>query len=124
MFISDCGAINGIQGSHNYTHNANDTVAAALNQGGIDVNCGSGAGYYGPHMCDAVAAGTINITDVDRAARRYWRTMMRLGMFDPPETQPMIMDIGAKDVDSPAARALAKKTALEGATHVYHVKSL
>jgi hypothetical protein len=26
----------------------------------------------------------------------------------------MIMDIGAKDVDSPAARALAKKTALEG----------
>lgn len=79
--ISDCGAISGIEGSHNYTHNPNQTIAAALNQGGIDVNCGSGAGYYPPHMCNAVTAGTINGTDVDRAARRYWRTMMRLGMF-------------------------------------------
>eukprot|EP01052_Picozoa_sp_SAG31_P040124 SAG31_NODE_5733_length_2354_cov_1.622616_1_plen_581_part_00 len=106
-----------IEGSHNYTHNPNDTVAAALNQGGVDVNCGSGAGYYPPHMCDAVAAGTINMTDVDRAARRYWRTMMRLGMFDPPEEQPMIMDssaYGAEAVDSPAARELAKRTAVEG----------
>jgi xylan 1,4-beta-xylosidase len=35
-------------------------------------------------------------------------------MFDPPEEQPMVMEIGAKDVDSPAGRALAKKAALEG----------
>ena len=89
-----------IQGSHNYTHNSNDTVAAALNQGGVDVNCGSGAGYYPPHMCNAVDAGTINMTDVDRAARRYWRVMMRLGMFDPPEQQPMVTDIGPKDVEA------------------------
>lgn len=54
------------------------------------------------------------MADVDRAARRYWRTMMRLGMFDSPENQPMVMDLGAGDVDSPAARALAQKTAAEG----------
>ena len=33
------GAINMIQGAHNYTQNFNTTIAAALNQGGIDVNC-------------------------------------------------------------------------------------
>jgi beta-D-xylosidase 4 len=113
MFISDCGAISGIEGSHNYTHNPNETIAAALNQGGVDVNCGSGAVYYPTHMCDAVAAGSINMTDVDRAARRYWRTMMRLGMFDPMENQPMVVGVGAKDVDSPDARALAQKVAVE-----------
>ena len=36
--ISDCGAVNGITASHNYTHSPDATVAAAMNQGGGDVN--------------------------------------------------------------------------------------
>ena len=43
--ISDCGAVSGIQGSHNYTQNSNATIAAALNQGGVDVNCGGSPAY-------------------------------------------------------------------------------
>jgi beta-glucosidase-like glycosyl hydrolase len=40
--ISDCGAVSMISSTHNYTHDPNATMAAAMNQGGVDVNCGSG----------------------------------------------------------------------------------
>lgn len=53
------------------------------------------------------------MSDVDRAARRYFRTMMRLGMFDPMDRQPMVTEIGPEQVDSPASRALAKRTAVQ-----------
>ena len=55
----------------------------ALNQGGVDVDCGSQTPpFYTQHMCDAVAAGAVAQADVDRAVGRYWRAMMRLGMCD------------------------------------------
>jgi hypothetical protein len=54
------------------------------------------------HACGAVAAGAIAQSDIDRAVRRYWRTMMRLGMFDPMEQQPMVTRIGIADVDTAA----------------------
>jgi beta-glucosidase-like glycosyl hydrolase len=111
--ISDCGAINGIAGSHHYTNTTSTTIAAALNQGGVDVNCGGSPPYYTRHMCTAVADGTVKQTDVDRAARRYWRTMMRLGMFDEMESQPLVTSVGKADVDSQATRALAQKAAEE-----------
>ena len=111
--ISDCGAVDGIQGSHNYTQDSNATIAAALNQGGVDVNCGGSPAYYAQHMCAAVAHGSVSISDVDRAARRYFRTMMRLGMFDPMEGQTMVNGVGADQVDSPASRALAQRTAVQ-----------
>eukprot|EP00936_MAST-01D_sp_MAST-1D-sp1_P002142 g2142.t1 len=52
--ISDCGAVAMIQGSHHYAHNDSATVAAALNQGGVDVNCGLSPPFYTRHMCAAV----------------------------------------------------------------------
>eukprot|EP01051_Picozoa_sp_SAG22_P007922 SAG22_NODE_576_length_8982_cov_21.167736_5_plen_259_part_00 len=113
LYIILSGAISGIQGSHNYTHTSNDTVRAALNQGGVDVNCGSDPAFYTQNVCKAVAHGSVNMTDVDRAARRLWKTMMKLGMFDPVEPQPLAR-LGPETVDSPAARALAKRTATEG----------
>ena len=108
--ISDCGAVDGIQHSHNYTHNFSSTIRAALNGGGVDVNCGQ---FYPVHMCDAVSAGVVSQSDLDRAARRYWRTMFRLGMFDPMEEQPMVTQIGAADVDNAASRELAQRIAAE-----------
>ena len=40
MIVSDCGAVSGITGSHNYTHTPDDTVRTAL-RGGTDLNCGT-----------------------------------------------------------------------------------
>ena len=84
-----------------------------LHPGGVDVNCGQSPPYYTKYVCDAVKSGAINTTDVDRAARRYWRTMMRLGMFDPMDTQPFVTDLGVKDVDTQENRALAQRAAAE-----------
>ena len=39
--------------------------------------------------------------------------MMRLGMFDPMEEQPMVTDIGAADVDTSGSRQLAQRAAAE-----------
>jgi beta-glucosidase-like glycosyl hydrolase len=70
FIISDCGAIDGISGSHKYTNTPSTTIAAGLNQGGVDVNCGGSPAYYNKFMCNAVKDGTILQSDVDRAARR------------------------------------------------------
>jgi beta-xylosidase len=102
-----------IHATHNYTHDDMSTMAAALNQGGVDVNCGGSPAFYAKHACDAVETGAVKQSDVDRAARRYWRTMMRLGMFDSMEEQPMVTSIGAAHVDSAATRELAQRTAAE-----------
>jgi beta-glucosidase-like glycosyl hydrolase len=112
--ISDCGAVEGIKASHNYTQSDAATIAMALNQGGVDVNCGGGSPpYYTRHVCAAVAAGAIAAADVDRAARRYFTVVLRLGMLDPMEGQPLVTALGAADVDSAATRALAKAAAAE-----------
>ena len=103
------------------THTADATIAAAMNQGGVDVNCGQ---YYAQHVCDALEHGAISSTDLDRAARRYWRTMMRLGMFDDMESQPFITEIGAKDVDSAENRALAKRAACHSSAVMVRARRL
>jgi hypothetical protein len=82
-----------------------------MNQGGVDVDCSAESPpYYTRHVCDAVKGGAVQQTDVDRAARRYWRTLMRLGMFDEMEQQPMVTKVGVADVDNAANRALAQQT--------------
>jgi len=114
MVTSDCGAVDGISGSHNYTHDPNTTIAAALNHGGVDVNCGSSSPpFYTRHLCSALANGTVSLQDIDRAARRYWKTMMKLGMFDDMESQPMVTEIGPALVDSADGRKLAQRAATE-----------
>jgi xylan 1,4-beta-xylosidase len=84
-----------------------------MNQGGVDVNCAGSPTFYTRHVCNAVASGSVAQSDIDRAARRNWSTMLRLGMFDPIEQQPMITNIGAAAVDSADGRALAQRTATE-----------
>ncbi len=57
--ISDCGAINGIQGDHAYTSTPSETVAAAMNQGGVDVNCGDFYPVCG--VCVCVVCGLCGV---------------------------------------------------------------
>eukprot|EP01095_Lingulamoeba_sp_RSL-Kostka_P009401 TRINITY_DN3243_c0_g2_i1.p1 TRINITY_DN3243_c0_g2~~TRINITY_DN3243_c0_g2_i1.p1 ORF type:complete len:488 (+),score=165.70 TRINITY_DN3243_c0_g2_i1:127-1590(+) len=79
-FVSDCGAINDIQYSHNYTNNVWDTCAVAI-KGGCDLNCGS---YY--LQCgDAIKHETLDIEDLRDAVGRVMKTRFELGLFDPPQ---------------------------------------
>ena len=115
--MSDCGAVAGITGSHRYTSTANATIAAALVQGGVDLDCGT---YYPEHMCQALTDGAVSQGDIDQGARRVFRAMLRLGFFDPMEDQPMVLSLGAKDVDSAASRALAREAAAQSMVLLKH----
>ena len=84
-------------GGHNYTGWCGDqpcpvnskqgvgaTVAAALNDGGIDYNCGP---LYKTQLYNALVLGSVTEEDIDRAAARIYHTQIRLGMLDPPDSQ-------------------------------------
>ena len=83
----------------------------------MDVNCGGSPTFYTQHVCDAVAKGSVQQSDVDRAARRYWRTMMRLGARPEPfNFTPM----GAESI-SPAHPHVRPMWRTERTPHVAHV---
>ncbi len=105
LVVSDCGAINTIEW-HNYTHKAEDTVAAALHAG-TDLDCGS---FYFNYTQQALDRGTIVEADVDQAVTRNFNILVRLGYFDPPESQPY-RQIPKSAVDTNASRQLALESA-------------
>ena len=64
-----------------YTRNHSDTVFKALVEGGTDADCPAGKSMYASYMMDALEDGAIARADIDRAARRVFRTIFRLGML-------------------------------------------
>ena len=59
--------------------------------------------------------GAIAKADVDKAARRIFRTMMKLGMLDPMEDQPYVGSRhGADQIDNARSRQVALRAATEG----------
>lgn len=95
-------------GGHNYTTTVGETVRAALVQGGIDLNCGA---LYKTNLYSELKSGSVSEADIDRAARRVYRTAFRLGMLDPMEDQYYVNKLGPDRVDSPKHRALALEAA-------------
>src|ERR1700734_674737 len=65
---SDCGAIDTIMTTQNYTKNVQDTVAVALHAG-TDLECGQ---FYRLHLQDALGNKTITEGDVDHAMERQF----------------------------------------------------
>lgn len=126
FIVSDCSAIelfeeryvfppgaNFSYGGHNYTRNTSDTIRAALVQGGTDADCPvSSNNFYSLYINDALKAGAIAKADVDRAARRVFRTMFNLGMFDPMEDQSLL-SYGADQIDNAQSREVALRAATE-----------
>jgi beta-glucosidase-like glycosyl hydrolase len=119
FIVSDCSAID-LMGQHdyfnysghNYTKNSSDTVRAGLVQGGTDADCPAGPNFYSLHMMDALVSGAIDKADIDRAARRIFKTMFRLGMMDPMEDQPYAgLGYGAAEVDNAKSREVALASA-------------
>ena len=82
--ISDCYAIENLSEGHHYVNTTDDTVRVAM-RGGCDMPCGTYYQQYGPA---ALADGAINATDVDTAFGHTVSTLVRLGWFDDPFTQP------------------------------------
>ncbi len=103
--VSDCGGINTIEW-HNYTHTNEDTVAAALHAG-TDLDCGA---FYSNYTQRALNSGTIVESDIDQSVIRNFDILVRLGYFDPPESQPY-RQIPKSAVDTNASRQLALESA-------------
>ena len=105
--VSDCWAVRDFWKSHKVCDTPAEAAALAIKRG-CDLNCGE---TY-THALAAVRAGLLDEADIDRALRRLLRTRAKLGLFDPPEENPW-RDLGHADIDTPAARALALRTARE-----------
>ncbi|TBU52310.1 beta-xylosidase [Dichomitus squalens] len=106
---SDCDAVQNIYTPHNYTDNPAQAAADAL-LAGTDIDCGTFSSTYLP---DALLQGLVNATDLKRAAIRQYASLVRLGYFDPPESQPY-RQLGWSDVNTPEAQQLAHTAAVEG----------
>jgi len=81
---SDSGAIADIYTSHHYAADGAHAAALAI-EAGIDINSGH---VYSSSLGTAMADGLVKEELVDAALRRAFRVRMRLGLFDPPQSQP------------------------------------
>jgi beta-glucosidase len=104
--VSDCGAVADIHadGAHRYTTTPEQAVAAAI-KAGTDVICDFGGNKTADPATtvNAVKQGLLTEADVDRALQRLLEARINLGLLDRP--QPF-KGIVAKDVDTPAQRAV------------------
>jgi beta-glucosidase len=105
--VSDCGAVYDMVMFHK-THASFETASAQAIQAGCDLTCGS---EY-QHLTNAVGAGLVRESDVDRALERVLEARFQLGMFDPPELVPYAQ-IPVTANDTPEHAALALKVARE-----------
>ncbi|KAH9897826.1 glycoside hydrolase family 3 protein [Cubamyces lactineus] len=108
---SDCDAVSNIYSPHNYTNDPAQAAADAL-LAGTDIDCGTFSSTYLP---DALQRGLVNTTDLRRAAIRQYASLVRLGYFDPADSQPY-RQLNWSDVNTPQAQKLAYTAAVEGIT--------
>ncbi|KAI3394356.1 hypothetical protein diail_2866 [Diaporthe ilicicola] len=106
---SDCDAIQNVFLPHRWASTREGAAAASL-KAGTDLNCGT---YYSHHLQGAYDQGLINDTDLDTAVTRLYSSLVKLGYFDPPESQPY-RSLSWEDVDTPEAQQLAYTAAVEG----------
>jgi beta-glucosidase len=114
--VSDCDAIVDIYQGHHYAKSQAEAAADAIKTG-MDNECADFFTIAKDHhdfqpFIDAVHQGLISEADLDRSLKRLFTARMRLGMFDPPSMVPYA-NIPDSEIDSPAHRQLALKTARE-----------
>jgi beta-glucosidase len=115
--VSDCGAVRDIYSGHHYRPTQAQSSAISVDRG-MDNECyGADAEYpkdnsdYMPYV-EAVQQGYLSQSAMDVAVVRLFTARIRLGMFDPAKMDPYA-NLDAKELDSPAHRALALKLADE-----------
>ncbi|HEY6448058.1 MAG TPA: glycoside hydrolase family 3 C-terminal domain-containing protein [Acidobacteriaceae bacterium] len=114
--VSDCGAVIDIFNGHRYRPTQAQSSAISLERG-MDNECADFIAKvkddhdYKPYI-DAVQQGYLSESAIDTALVRLFTARVRLGMFDPPNTDPY-SNIDQKELDSADHRALARKLADE-----------
>ncbi len=103
---SDCWAIVDFYEGHNYSETPAEAAALAV-KSGVNLNCGS---VYYPYLIEAVEKNLISEAEIDASLKQLLKTRFRLGLFDPPESNPW-KDLGEEVINSPEHRDLALKAA-------------
>ena len=119
--VSDCGAIDDIW-LHHHTVLFKTQAAARAVQAGCDLECG----YDYASLVQAVNAQLIQQSQLDLSLTRVLASRFKLGLFDPADAVPWTA-ITPDQNCTPAAAALAKKTADESITllkNEYHALPL
>lgn len=106
---SDCDAIQNVFLPHRWSPSREAAAADSL-IAGTDLNCGT---YYSHHLGGAYTQGLINDTTIDTAVTRLYASLVTLGYFDPPASQPY-RQLGWEDVNTPHAQQLAYQAAASG----------
>jgi beta-glucosidase len=115
--VSDCDAVRDIFTGHRYRPTQPQSSAISLERG-MDNECyGANPEYpkdnsdYMPFV-EAVQQGYLSQSAMDTALVRLFTARIRLGMFDPADTDPY-SKIDPAQLNSPAHRELARKLADE-----------
>ncbi|KAF4636637.1 hypothetical protein G7Y89_g1445 [Cudoniella acicularis] len=106
---SDCDAVKNVWEDHDYGADEEEAAASSLNAG-TDLDCGT---YYPEHLGLAYSQGLFNLSTLDRSLIRRYASLVRLGYFDPADTQPY-RQLTFADVSTIAAQSLALRAAEEG----------
>jgi beta-glucosidase len=104
---SDCGAVTDIADGHKFAKDVEHAAADALHAG-ADTSCGNEFS----NLTKAVHDGLVKESEIDAAVQRLFMARFRLGMFD-PQANVEYASLPYSEVDSPAHRTLALKTAEE-----------
>ena len=105
----DCGAMENLYRTYHYAANLTYAAAVALNAGG-DVDCGNALPGY---LAQAIALGLTTESALDASLTRTYTLQFLAGRFDPLPLQPYTR-IPFEAIDSPAHRALAYESGVQG----------
>jgi len=105
---SDCDAVSNFI-DHGFSPDLPHAAASGI-KAGTDVDCGS---TYGNNLGAALNMSLVNVSDIQTALTRQYSSLVRLGYFDPPASQPY-RQLAWTDVNTPAAQQLAYQAAVEG----------
>jgi beta-glucosidase len=115
--VSDCDAVDDIVHGHKTEPDSAHAAAVSV-KAGTDLDCGK---TYSA-LDQAVKAGLISETELDRSLLRLFTARMRLGLFDPG--QGRFGGIAMSEVHSPAHQAIALKAAEEAIVLLKNDKGL
>ena len=83
---SDTGAVSDIYKEHKYTKDASSAACTALKDGKCDIDSGA---VYHEALLDGVKAGHCSMDDVDAGLFNTLKLRFEMGLFDPPQQQPL-----------------------------------
>lgn len=106
---SDSDSVADATHSHHYTTSDANASCLAVKAGGDDID--SGNTYYNS-LLQGVGAGLCTMADVDAAVRNTLRVRFEMGLFDPPDAQPLTK-LGSEAVGTAESAALNLRATAE-----------